>query len=121
MRLVVGTGVLELEALRQVEVQLDRRALPETADGGAELDIDLGAIDTPAPLVHPEVDPFPLQRALQRGFGPVPDGIIAQPLGWPSGDLEVQLEAEGLPHHTIHLVEAQKDLVLDLIGSTEDV
>src|SRR5882762_11284186 len=47
-RLLAGTVfgyIFEIEALRQVEVELYGRELPEASDGVDQLDVDLGAIE----------------------------------------------------------------------------
>ena len=49
IRLVLGAvlpHVHHVEALRQIEVELDRGALPRSADGVAHLDVHLGAVES---------------------------------------------------------------------------
>ena len=46
---------------------------------------------------------------------------LAEPLLGPGGELEVELEAERRAHQPVHLVEAEEDLVLDLLHGAEDV
>ncbi len=45
-------GPHHLEAVRQVEVELDGGALPPPPDRVLDLDVDLGAVEGPAALVH---------------------------------------------------------------------
>ncbi len=55
-----------IEALRQVEVELDRAQLPLAADGVRDLDVDLGAVERGLTLIHPVGDPRPFERLSQR-------------------------------------------------------
>ena len=60
--LVVLVG--EVEALRQVEVELDGGALPSPAQGVGDVDVNLGAVESAAALVHGEGQVTGFQRAL---------------------------------------------------------
>ncbi len=53
-----------LEAVRQVEVELDGGALPPPPDRVLDLDVDLGAVEGPAALVHLPGDTGTLATAL---------------------------------------------------------
>src|SRR5215203_125113 len=121
MRLVVGTGVLELESLWQVEIQLDRGTLPETADRVSELYVDLGSVERASTGVDLERDPFTFQRSQQHAFRAVPDLIVAQPFSGTRRNFEIQLEAERLAYDPVDLVQAEENLILDLFHCTEDV
>src|SRR5581483_2799197 len=48
VRLIVGTGVLELESLREIEVELHGRALPVAADRIDELEVELWTVESAA-------------------------------------------------------------------------
>ena len=54
VHLVVRADELELEALGQVEVELHRGPLPLPADRVDELEVELGSVEGPAPLVDRE-------------------------------------------------------------------
>jgi hypothetical protein len=64
--LVVGTHVLEIEALRQLEVDLDRRELPGAADRVLGLHRDLRPVERAAALVEHEVEIHPRRDHAQR-------------------------------------------------------
>src|ERR1019366_7938306 len=55
VRSVVGTCVFDLETLRKVEIELNRRALPLAADRVDELEVELGAIKRAAALIEREL------------------------------------------------------------------
>ena len=57
--------VVEVEALGQVEVELHGGALPLAADGVEDLDVDLGAVEGAAALVHLVVPPLSSERLLR--------------------------------------------------------
>ena len=42
---VLGGAILELKAFRELEVELDRRALERAAQGVTDLDVDFGAVE----------------------------------------------------------------------------
>ena len=65
--------VLEVEALGQVEVALDGRALPLAADGVGDLDVDLRPVEGAAALVHLVVPPLALECSLERLGRRLPD------------------------------------------------
>lgn len=73
MRLAVFAGVRQLEPLRIVEVDLDRRALPGAAEDVFNFDIDLWAIEDPFAGIHFVGHTAALERSFQRigGDGPV--------------------------------------------------
>ena len=60
--LVVGADVLELEALRHLEVELDGRHLPRAPDGVLRLHRDLGAVERAAALVEHQLEPASMRR-----------------------------------------------------------
>jgi hypothetical protein len=46
---VVGPGVLQVESVRELEVDLQRRDLPAPSDRVADVHVDLGRVKTPSP------------------------------------------------------------------------
>ena len=117
---VLGSAVGQAEARGEVEVDLDRRALPRAADGVLELDVDLGAVEGAVALVDLEVDAALLQRLDQRVGGNLPVLVLADRLLGTRGDLGGVLEAEDA-HHVVDEIEHADDLVVDLLGGAEDV
>src|SRR5216684_4300665 len=117
--------VFELEALRQVEIELYGAELPGTADGIHKLDVNLRAIESCFAGHNLVWDIKSLQRALQRMVGEVPLILTAEEallvLRIPGGKLGFELvEAEGLQHGECEL-QAADDFSFDLIRSTKNV
>src|SRR3989442_4938627 len=88
MRAVVGACVLEPEALGELEVELDRRALPLAPDGVVELDVDLRTVKRAAAVVDAVGGPAPPQRVFERALGLVPRRVGTELLGRPRGEVE---------------------------------
>src|SRR6266853_5288222 len=127
-RLLAGTVlgyIFEIEALRQVEVELHGAELPGTADSIHELDVNLRAIES-CFAGHNLVRDVQLpQRTFQGVVGQVPLVFTAEETLFvfriPGGKLGLELvEAEGLQHGK-RKFEAADDFVFDLVGSAEDV
>ena len=57
---LLGRAVLEVEALGELEVELDGRALERPAEGVANLDVDLGAVERAVARIE-----LPLARVLR--------------------------------------------------------
>ena len=70
--LVVGADVLEVEAVRELEVDLDGRQLPAPADGVADVDVDLRGVERALALGHHVGDARRLDRLAQRRLGLAP-------------------------------------------------
>jgi hypothetical protein len=69
---VVGAGVLQVESVRKLEVDLERRDLPAPSDRVADVHVDLGRVEGALPLGHEVVEARGVQRLLQGGLGLVP-------------------------------------------------
>lgn len=152
----VGSGcfvrgaVLEVEALGELEVELDGRALERAAEGVPNLDVDLGAVERAVARVQ-----FPLARVelvqrlrqlleeegwrsamyvhVREGIkedeeketktyclGLVPGLDVPKVVLRAGGKLEGELEAEEAID-VLHEIEERRDLLLDLRGHAEDV
>ena len=61
----IRSGVLQVEALRQVEVQLDRRHLPRASDGVLGLDGDLRPVEGGPALVQDQLEALLLSSLAQ--------------------------------------------------------
>src|SRR5882762_2854144 len=127
-RLLAGSVfgyIFEIEALRQVEVELHGRELPEASDGVHQFDIDLRAIES-CFAGHNLVRDVQLpQRTFQGVVGQVPLVFTAEETLFvfriPGGKLGLELvEAEGLQHGK-RKFEAADDFSFNLVGSAEDV
>ena len=121
MPLVVLAYILEPEALREREVALHRRQLPQTADRVAEMEVHLRAVE----------------GALALGFGPRETAPIqggGECLGGALGHLGLEdrltrqgrkvdhgLDEAERPKDLEREVEDLQDLVYKLVGRAEDV
>src|SRR5688572_4340769 len=121
VRLVVRSRIFQLETLRKLKIELDRRALPETPEGVPELHVNLWSVEGAAASVDAVRNLFALERTLERLLGPIPGRVVPQLLRRPRRDFEVQLEPEVLSDETLDLIEAEKNLVFRLIERAEDV
>ncbi len=115
----------EIESGGEVEVELDGRELPETAEDVDELEVDFGAIEGGFAFDGFVGDAFAGEGALERADGDVPvfvgAGVGFAVSGVPGGELDLELgEAEGL-EDGFGEVDAGDDLVFDLTGGAEDV
>mmetsp|Transcript_13757 Transcript_13757/g.22512 ORF Transcript_13757/g.22512 Transcript_13757/m.22512 type:complete len:212 (+) Transcript_13757:707-1342(+) len=118
---VLSIDVRQLEARGEVEVQLNRGALPLAADGVENLDIDLGPVEGTPPFIHlvrPALGP---QRLLQRALRLVPElGPPHRLLGL-RRQVHLELgEAEG-GENLLRQVQHPLDLIGDLPRQAEDV
>src|SRR5690606_2109652 len=120
VRAVVRPDVLELEALRQVEVELERGALPLTAERVHQHDVDLRAVERTSALVHLVVQAAPLEHLAELLGRGVVDGRVADRLLRPGGEERVVLVPER-GHHVRDQVEQPVVLFVDLVRRTEDV
>ena len=72
MALAVFADVLELEARGKVEVELNRRELPEAAENVDELDVDFGAVEGGFAGDGLVGDALGLEHIVERAAGAVP-------------------------------------------------
>src|SRR5436853_2356532 len=105
MRPVVLTRVLESEALGLLEIELDRGALPLSADGVVELDVDFRSVERPPALVDAVRGATVLERLLERALRLVPGRVGAQLLLGARRPGEPVGEPEGLREHQLHDIE----------------
>ncbi len=113
--------VLDVEALGQLQVDLDRRSLPLAADRVADLDIDLRRVERPTALVHPVLDLPALQCLSERRFGRIPLRVGAEAFRRAGGEIDDRIaipeDREELEDEVVDL----RDLRLGLIRRAEDV
>ncbi len=76
----VLADVSHIKALRQVEVELNRRQLPRTTQRILDFQVDLGAIEGAAALIDFIVQPFDIDSALQRRLRLLPARRLARRL-----------------------------------------
>ncbi len=77
--LAVLADVVQVEAFRQVEVELDRAELPFAAQRVQHLQIDLGTVERAAAGIDLVGDLSAVQRLFQRVLGRLPLFVLAQP------------------------------------------
>src|SRR5437867_10349487 len=121
MRPVVLTRVLESKALRLLEIQLNRGALPLATDRVIELDVDLRSVERPPTLVDAVRGAAVLERLLERPLRLIPGRVRAQLLVGARRQVEPVGEPEGLPEDQFHDIEQLENLLLDLVLAQEDV
>ena len=117
----LGRDVAEVEAFGQHEVELNRRQLPLAAQRVEHDEVDLRSVERAVSGVDFVADLVGLQRAGERGLGPVPGIVVAQALVGPRGEIETDLlEAEGAVHLVDH-PQDRPDFAFDLFRRAEDV
>ena len=118
--LAVCAGVLKLEALGQLHIQLDGAALPGTTDGIRQMEVQLGAVECAVALVD-NVVLANLGDGLCKGlFRKLPVLQFAHVILRHGGQLDLIGQTEG----GVNLIEQTNDvldLVLHLIPGHEDV
>ena len=111
----------DVEALGQVEVDLDRRALPLPPDRVVDLDVDLRRVEDAAALVELVRNFAYAESRPQRLLGLVPELVGAEP---PLGTCRQVDRRLGVPEDAQELereIEDLADLVLRLLPRAEDV
>ena len=119
---VVGPDVLHLEALRELEVQLDGGHLVGPADGVLGLHGDLRPVEGAATLVEDQVEvhgPGGRPEGL-GGFVPLLDRAHRLALG-PGGQLEVEVVEPEVTQQGQDEVQRGVELVDHLLAGAEDV
>ena len=117
----VAVGEPHVEPFRQIEVELDGRHLPQAAERVAHMQVDLGAVKRAAALVHLVGQLVRLDGAAQRRGGALPTGVVADRLLRARGQVGDEVgKAVRVPQRK-RKAQCLADLVLDLIGGTEQV
>jgi hypothetical protein len=119
---LVGRAVAEVEALGELEVELDGTALPLAAESVGEVKVELGAVEGSVLGVEvPVSGNLLLKDLLERSLGVVPDLEVTHPLlGVTGRETDLVLEAEGLVDGVEEL-DGRVELLLDLVDTAEDV
>ena len=94
LELAVGGAVLEVEALRQLVVGLDRGHLPLPAQRVLDEDVDLRPVERPAALVERVRHAVLLEAVAQALLGTLPELVGADALLRPRRELGPRLEPE---------------------------
>ena len=120
VRLAVLADVLQLEALRHLEIQLRGVELPGATKSVLDIDIDLWTVERPLAWLHFVLELVLFERCLKIRLGALPHGRIADGLVGSRAQVVARLESEHVIDRLLELEHAA-DLGLDLIWSTEDV
>ena len=92
---VVSRAILEVEALRQLEVELNGRALERPAERIANLDVDLGAVERAVARVQlPRAREVTVQHARELLFRGIPRFNFPEEVLGTRGELKPELEAK---------------------------
>src|SRR5438309_1226645 len=121
LALALGVHERDVETLRQVEVDLDGRALPLAADRVEDLDVDLRRVEDAAAFVNLVRDLADAECLLQRALRLVPELVGAEAALRPRREIDARIGvAEGAEE--LHgEVEDLADLLLGLRPRAEDV
>lgn len=118
---VVGPGVLQAEAVRELEVDLQRRHLPAAADRVADVHVDLGRVEGALAFGHDVVEARGVQRLLQGGLGLIPLLYSADKLLRTGRELRLELgQPEGAQQAQDELEQAGQ-LAGELLTGAEDM
>lgn len=118
----VGRGVVDAEALGQVEVELHGRHLPGATDGVAGLDRDLRAVERRTGGVRHELEARLLGDLTQGLRRDVPDLVVADVLlRVLRRQLEVEVVEAVVAQEREHEREGRGELLLHLLLRGEDV
>src|SRR5262245_57230817 len=124
MRLVVRADVFEAEPLRQVEIDLNRRELPQPFDRVHDLEVDLRTVERRL-VLNPRIrQPVFVQSLGQRRLRQAPDVVRTEILRMvrrvTDRKLGLVFESESLKDE-VHQVETAFDLRFQLLRRAEDV
>src|SRR5438132_4572013 len=119
------TTLFRSKALRQVEVELNGRELPQASDRIHQLDIDFRPVERGLPGDYLVLNIQPLQNVFERAGRHVPllfasDKILTI-VRVPGGKLGLELVKTEIPEHVAGELQTIGNLFFDLLGSTEDV
>ena len=120
MLLAVSSNVLQFETLRQLEVKLDRTALPGTSDAVYQMEVDLRSVERTVAFVYYIRKLQLVQSAAQRVCCHLPVFVAAHGILRTGRQLYMILEAE----QGINFVDQSCnafDFVLNLLRCHEDM
>jgi len=112
--------VLQIEADRQLEVELDGGALVVTLKGITDVNIDLRTIEGTISRVNLPWEASAIEHSLEAGLSTVPEGRITHEVLRTGGELHAEVEAkDGVSE--LDQIKNTSDLLFDLIRAAEDV
>src|SRR2546430_7685639 len=123
-RTVFG-NIVQTKSLWQVEIELNRRKLPRTADGIDQLHVNLRTVESGFTRHHLVFNISTLQRVLQRAVAQVPLLLGAEKIlvvfGIPGGKFSLILVKAEIFENLQGEIHAAYDFVFDLLRSTKNV
>ena len=119
-RVVLG-HVLGIETLREHEVDLQRAALPVTADGIPQHELEFRAVEGALTRVQRVLQACGLDGRLQGTFGPVPGLVRACALFRPVGELDRHLGEAEVGVHRLQQAAERDRFGVDLVLGAENV
>src|SRR5262249_4731332 len=117
---VVGADVFQIEVLRLLVIELDRRALPLAADRVRHVEVDLRPVERAVAVVDREREPGALHRVLQLRFGVAPRRFLAEMVLGHRRQLRRVGQAE-IAVYALHETNQALDLLADLLRRDETV
>ena len=121
MLLAVRADVGQVEALRQVEVELDGAQLPRPAERVLDLHVDLGPVEGAAALVNLVGHPLLVERVFERLRRLLPPRRLADGLRRLRREVGLDVVEAELAEHRLRELDRRFDLADDLLRCAEDV
>lgn len=125
LKILMICSVVKIESDRSLEIELDCTALVISTKGIVELDVDLRSVEgTISRVLLPSesllLSAELIKRLLKLVLSCVPDAFISEVRLGSCGEVEIVLETID-SIDVINEVKSSRDLLLDLIVSTEDM
>src|SRR3989304_3696710 len=121
MRPVIVPHIGDIETLRQVEVELDGRALPGPTEGILHLQVDLRPIEGTAPLLNLILESRTVSRQAQRLGCLVPQGRVPDRLLRSSCDTSLVLGEAKCAQEEQAEIDGPGDFFHHLLGRAKDM
>ena len=121
MPVAVLSDIGRAQPAGQVQVDLQRSALPLAADGVLERELDFRPVESPFAGVVGVVQAKRIHGLLQRLLGPVPYPVIPDPAFRTVGELDHHVLKTHVPVDAEHQVADRARLLGDLVGRAENV
>src|ERR1700682_4025383 len=116
-----GRDVKSAETARQVQIDLDRAALPIAADRVAQHVFELWSVKGALTLVQRPRPPGFFQRLLERALGLVPYRVVAEALLWPVGEFDPHVVEAEVGIDREQLIVDRERLLRDLLLGDENM
>jgi len=125
LKILMICSVVKIESDRSLEIELDCTALVISTKGIVELDVDLRSVEgTISRVLLPSesllLSAELIKRLLKLVLSCVPDAFVSEVRFGSCGEVEIVLETID-SIDVINEVKSSRDLLLDLIVSTEDM